>query len=63
MSTAAPLQQQGGGTDASVLLGLEELERQQADLEKRRANEAAAFRYGIDSSCVFVLICCVLPLI
>ncbi|KAL3793743.1 hypothetical protein HJC23_013305 [Cyclotella cryptica] len=37
-------QQRGGGVanaDASVLLGLEELERQQADLEKRRANEAA----------------------
>ena len=30
-----------GGADASVLLGLEELERQQADLEKRRAHEAA----------------------
>lgn len=40
------MQGQGGGSqsaDASVLLGLEELERQQADLEKRRAISEAAF--------------------
>lgn len=40
------MQGQGGGSqsaDASVLLGLEELERQQADLEKRRAISEAAY--------------------
>ena len=38
---ASQQQQQQQGADASVLLGMEELERQQADLEKRRASEAA----------------------